>query len=66
MEGLIGLLITVIILGLIFYVAYWVLAKIPLPAPFNVVAQVVLGLIVLVVLLSLLFGGISVPVLRIR
>jgi hypothetical protein len=65
MEGLIGLLVTVIILGLVFYVLYWLLGRIPLPAPFAVIAQVILGLIVVVVLLGLLFGGISIPVLRI-
>ena len=66
MEGIIGLLVTVIVLGLIFYVFYWLLSKIPLPEPFAVVAQVILGLIVVLVLLGLLFGHISVPVLRLR
>jgi hypothetical protein len=63
---LIGLLVTVIILGLVFYVIYWLLGKIPLPEPFSVVAQVILGLIVVLVLLGLLFGHISIPTLRIR
>jgi len=61
--SLINLLIWVIILGLVFYVVYWALSQMPLPAPFAVVARVVLALIVVVVLLSLLFGGIQVPVL---
>jgi len=61
--SLINLLIWVIILGLVFYVVYWALSHMPLPAPFAVVARVVLALIVVVVLLSLLFGGIQVPVL---
>jgi uncharacterized membrane protein YjjP (DUF1212 family) len=64
--NLINLLIAVIVLGLIFYLVYWVLSKIPLPAPFNVVAQVVLGLIAVVVLLGLLFGQVDLPVLRVR
>jgi len=64
--NLINLLIAVIVLGLIFYLVYWVLSKIPLPAPFNVVAQVVLGLIAVVVLLGLLFGQVDIPVLRVR
>jgi len=67
MEGLIGLLVTVIILGLVFYVLWWILGLIlpHLPAPFAVVAQVIFALIVVVVLLGLLFGNISIPVLRI-
>ena len=64
--NLINLLIAVIVLGLIFYLVYWVLSKIPLPAPFNVVAQVVLGLIAVVILLGLLFGQVDLPVLRVR
>jgi hypothetical protein len=66
MENLVGLLVTVIILALIFYVAYWLLSKIPLPEPFGVIVQVILGLIILVVLLGLLFGQIHTPVLRLR
>ena len=66
MENLVGLLVTVIILALFFYVAYWLLSKIPLPEPFGVIVQVILGLIILVVLLGLLFGQIHTPVLRLR
>ncbi|HWI70178.1 MAG TPA: hypothetical protein VNS88_17735 [Nitrospiraceae bacterium] len=64
MEGLVGLLVTVIILGLVFYLVYWVISKIPLPEPFGVVVQVILGIIALLVLLGLLFGGLNIPVLR--
>jgi hypothetical protein len=63
---LISLLITVVVLGLIFYLAHWALSRIPLPEPFGVVANVILVLIVVIVLLGLLFGSISVPVLRLR
>ena len=61
--SLINLLIWLIILGLVFYVIYWAVNQIPLPAPFNVVVRVVLALIVVIVLLSALFGGFHVPVL---
>jgi hypothetical protein len=61
--SLINLLVWLIILGLVFYVIYWAVSQIPLPAPFNVVVRVVLALIVVIVLLSALFGGIHVPVL---
>jgi heme A synthase len=61
--NLVNLLIWVIVLGLIFYVIHWALSQVPLPAPFNVVARVVLALIVVVVLLGALTGGIHVPVL---
>jgi hypothetical protein len=59
--NLIGLLITVVILGLVFYVIWWLLGTIGLPEPFNKVVRVLLALIAVVILLSLLFGGISIP-----
>lgn len=58
---LINLLLTIIILGLVFGLLWWVLDQIPLPAPFKTAAQVVLGLLMVVLLLSMLFGGVHVP-----
>ena len=58
-SGLIRLLITVLILGLIFAVVWWIVSKIPIPPPFAWVVQVIFGIIVLIVLLDLLFGGLS-------
>jgi hypothetical protein len=66
MESLIGLLITLVILGLIFYVVYWAIGHIPMVEPIKTVVMVIFALIVVVVLLSLLFGGISIPLLRVR
>lgn len=61
MTGLIHLLVVIIVLGAIFYVAYWVLNEIPLPAPFNVVARVLLGIIALLVLIGLLLPMAGLP-----
>lgn len=58
------LLITVIIVGLIFWLIWWALEQIPLPAPFNVVARVILALIAVLVLRGLLLGGGSFGELR--
>jgi hypothetical protein len=64
MNSLISLLITVIIIGLVFYLVWWAISKIPLPDPFGVVVQVILALIAVLVLLGLLFGGVSIPHLK--
>jgi len=61
---IISLLVTIIVLGLVFYLLYWLIGQIPLPDPFKTVAMVLLALAVVVVLLSVLFGGLSVPKLR--
>ena len=64
--GLISLLVTIIVLGLVFYLLYWLVGQMPLPEPFRVVAIVILALAAVVVLLGLLFGHITVPVLQLR
>ena len=64
--SLVSLLVTVLILALIFGLVYWVLAQIPLPPPFGMAAQVILGIICIVVLLGVLFGSINIPALRLN
>jgi divalent metal cation (Fe/Co/Zn/Cd) transporter len=63
---LIGLLVTVIILGIIFYVLWWGLGKMALPEPFNKVAVAILVLIIVLVLLGLLTGHVNIPMFRTR
>lgn len=64
MPALLSLLVTVIVLGLVFYLLYWLLGQIPLPEPFKVVALVILGLFAVIMLLGLLFGWTPVPKLH--
>lgn len=63
MPALISLLISLIILGLVLYLLYWVVSLIPAPQPIATVIRVVFGLICVVAVLSLLFGGWSFPVM---
>lgn len=51
---LIHLLIWILVLGLIFYIAYWAVSQVPLPAPFAVAARVILAIIAIIVLLQLI------------
>lgn len=64
MEPIISLLVTVIVLGVVFYLLYWLIGQVPMPTPFRTVALVVLALMAVLVLLGILFGGIGVPFLR--
>jgi len=52
---LIGLLITVIILGLI----YWAVLQLPLPAPFGTVVHIIFVIILILILVQALgvYGG---------
>lgn len=54
---MLGLLVTLVIVGLIFAVLYWGLAQLPLPEPFPLVIRVLLALAVVIFLISLLTGG---------
>jgi heme A synthase len=61
MPGLISLLISLVILGLVLWVFWWILSLIPAPEPIATIIKVVFALICLVALLSLVFGGWSFP-----
>ena len=61
---MINLLVYLVVWGIIFYVLWWGLGKIGLPEPFNKVATVVLVLFSVLVLLSIFFGGVNLPALR--
>lgn len=63
---MIELLISLLVLVLIFGVAWWIITLIPLPPPFHQVAQVVLALIFLLVLLGILLGGVPFRPLVLR
>jgi len=64
--NLINLLVTIIVIALIFGLVWWVLGQMPLPEPFRMVINVVLGLICILVLLGLVFGGINLPSINLR
>jgi hypothetical protein len=57
LSTLISLLILICLMGLI----WWVLKLLPLPPPFGQFADVVFAIICIVVLLSVLFGGLRLP-----
>ena len=52
MPFLFSILVTVIVLGLL----YWIVTVLPLPDPFKQIALVIIMVICLLYLLSLLFG----------
>ena len=48
MDGLLSLVIAVIVVALIAYICFWLLARIPLPEPVRVVLTVLVALVLLV------------------
>ena len=63
---LLSLLVTIIVVGLVFYLLYWLVGQLPLPEPFGVVVRVVLAFAVVVFLISILVGHTTLPSFRFR
>ena len=63
---LVSLLITLLIVGVILAILYWFLGQLPLPPPFRMAINAILALIVIIWLLSILFGYGHMPVIRLR
>ena len=59
--GLFSVLITLIVVGLIFWVLWWFLVYVNPPEPFNKVARVVLGLAALIFIVNILLSLIGHP-----
>lgn len=62
MSGILSLIVTIVIVGLIFWLVWWFLAQVGLPEPFNKVATVLLALAAIVFLIGILTG--SVPMIK--
>lgn len=58
---MITLLISLLVLCLIFAIAWWILNMIPVPAQFKWIVQVIFAIIFLIALVSLLTGGWGFP-----
>jgi hypothetical protein len=62
----INLLITLLILGLIFYVVWWGIQKAALGPPFDKVIIVLYVIAVVVVLVGVLTGHVNFPILNLK
>jgi hypothetical protein len=63
---LVHLLVVVLVLGLIFWLVIWTIDQIPGLAPFKMVARAIVAIIAVLILLGMIFGGINIPLLRVR
>ena len=58
---MLSILISLLLLLVFFAIFWWILSMIPVPAEFVWVVRVVVAIIFLIALVSLLFGGWSLP-----
>lgn len=62
MTNLVALLITLLILGLIVLLIFWIVDMLPFPATPKLIVKCIVGLIVLLYLVGLLLGSAPYPV----
>ena len=60
-TGFLSVFVTLIIVGLVFWVLWWFLGYVNPPEPFNKVARVILGLIALIFVVNVLLSLIGHP-----
>lgn len=63
-NGLLSLVLTFIVVGLIFWLVWWLLGVAGIPEPFNKVIRVVIAVIAVIVVINLLLGLIGQPFFR--
>jgi hypothetical protein len=64
MTGLLGLIIWLVVLGVIVWLAFWVLQQFPAPEPVGRIIKVLIVVIAVVMLIAILmgtFGSIPLP-----
>lgn len=65
-SSLLSLLLTLVIVGCIFWLLWWLVAYIGLPAPFDKIARVILAVVAVFILIDLLLGLAGTPLIRWR
>ncbi len=63
-SGILSLLVTLVIAGLIFWLVWWFIDYVGVPEPFNKVIRVIIGLAALIFLINLLMGLNGTPLFR--
>ena len=55
-EAFVSILVWVVVVGLVFYLLWWLVGYLGLPEPFNKVARVILAIAAVLFLINLLMG----------
>ena len=67
MDGLVGLIVTLVVAGLIFWLLLWLIGFAGLPEPFAKVAKIILAVIAVIFIINLLLGMTSSgPIFKFR
>jgi hypothetical protein len=63
---MIDVLISIIILAVVFGLIFYLVQMLPIPEPFAMIVRVAVILIAILLVVSVAFGGVSVPLLHYR
>lgn len=63
-SALLSMVVTLVIVGLIFWLVLWFVDYVGVPEPFNKVIKVIIGLAALIFLIDLLLGLSGHPLIR--
>lgn len=63
-EAVISVLVWVVVVGIIFWLLWWLLGYVGLPEPFNKVARVILALAAVLMLINALLTLVDKPFIR--
>ncbi len=64
--GLLNFVIYIIIVGLVFYLLWWLIAYVGLPDPFAKIAKIVLAVFAVLICVNILLGMIGSPIVAFR
>ena len=65
-DSLVSFLIWVVVIGLIFWLLWWLIAYVGLPEPFSKIAKVVLAVVAVIICINLLLGLAGHPLIAFR
>lgn len=65
-AGILSFVLTIVIVGLVFWLLLWLIDFVGLPEPFNKVAKVVLAVVGVLILVNFLLGLTGAPFIKLR
>lgn len=52
--GLVGMLVWIIVIGLIFYLLWWLISYVGLPQPFDKIARIIIAVVAVIIIINFL------------
>lgn len=63
-SSLVSFIIWLMVIGLVFYLLWWLVGYVGLPEPFNKIARVIIAVVAVLLLINVLLGMAGTPMIR--